>query len=81
MYLLLRFLFASICYHYDYLDANLSEYNQLRGSYMFLSASASPDIRQCAVISYPWNATDATPVFTGIPPHVMLMSEMEQLKL
>ena len=33
-----------------------------------------------AQISHPWNITEDTPEFTGIPPHIILMSEIEVLK-
>ena len=29
---------------------------------------------------YPWNNTDYTPKITGVPPHVLLVAEMEVLK-
>ena len=32
------------------------------------------------MIKLPWNKSDETPLFTGIPPHVIMMSEMEVLK-
>ena len=36
-------------------------------------------ILDCAVIAYPWNSTEFTPKITGVPPHVLLMSKMENL--
>ena len=30
-------------------------------------------------IAYPWTSTNDTPIFTGIPPHVTLMSEFQQV--
>ena len=30
-------------------------------------------------IAYPWTSTDDTPTFTGIPPHVTLMLEFQQV--
>ena len=32
------------------------------------------------VIRYPWDSTKYTPFQTGIPPHVMLLSEIEAMK-
>ena len=78
LYLLVRYLFASICYHYDNLDARLSSKNRLRTSAMFIEATK--EIRSYAVIRYPWNKTSNTPLFTGLPPHIMIMVEMEELK-
>ena len=78
LYLLVRLLFASICFHYDDLKNNLSDMNRLRASTMFIEATE--EIRRCATIRYPWNKTSNTPIFTGVPPHVMIMVEMEELK-
>ena len=33
-----------------------------------------------AQIAHPWNSTEDTPEFTGIPPNILLMSEIEGLK-
>ena len=33
-----------------------------------------------ARIAFPWNSTEDTPKLTGIPPHVLLMAEIEDLK-
>ena len=33
-----------------------------------------------ATVKHPWNKTHNTPSFTGIPPHVIIMVEMEDLK-
>eukprot|EP00957_Ditylum_brightwellii_P190490 14499754-Ditylum_brightwellii.AAC.1 len=68
-----------MCYHYDTLDAFLHPANKLRGLPLFVEAS-SPTVRQYACVKYPWNATSYTPNFTGIPPHIMLMSELEKMK-
>ena len=34
-----------------------------------------------AQIDYPWNSTIDTPKITGMPPHVLLMTELEELKI
>lgn len=78
-YLLIRYLFASICFHFEDLSSNLSPTNRLRSSFLFLAVT--PEIRKYAMVKYPWNKTGSTPVFTGVPPQVVLMSEMEELKL
>ena len=38
------------------------------------------DIMLLALIACPWNSTEDTPEFTGIPPHVILVSDIEGLK-
>ena len=45
---------------------------------MFIEATK--EIRSYATIRYPWNKTCSTPIFTGFPPHFMIMVEMEELK-
>ena len=67
MFNLARFLFASLCFHYDFLDRELHSMNKLRGSPMFIE-------------SFPWNKSRCTPVFTGVPPHVLLMASLESMK-
>lgn len=34
-----------------------------------------------AQVAYPWNSTFDTPKITGVPPHVLLMAELEELKI
>ena len=41
---------------------------------------ATEEIRSYATIRYPWKKTCNTPIFTGVPPHVMILVEMEYLK-
>ena len=77
---LIRFLFASICYHYDTLDTHLHPEHKMRSSPLFIAASQG-DLQRHAVVSFPWNATEDTPFFTGIPPHVMMLTELESLRL
>ena len=33
-----------------------------------------------ARIAHPWNSMEDTPEFTGIPPHILLISDIEGLK-
>ena len=77
LYLLVRFLFAYICFHYEDLKINLSETNRVSSSTMFIEATKG--IRSYETIRYPWNKTCNTPIFTGLPPQVMIMVEMEEL--
>lgn len=79
LFCLTRFLLASICFHYDFLKENLHCTSKLRGSPLFIAASQLK-IRKLAVIRFPWNKTGDTPLFTGIPPHVLLMASIETLK-
>ena len=79
-FLVLQFIFASICYHYENLDRNLHEKNVLRVSPIFISAARAGEFRKYSVVSFPWMKTSFAPFFTGIPPHVMTMAEIEIMK-
>ena len=70
--------FATICHHFDYLNENLHPSNPLRSSSIF--CDIPNEIMNLARIAYPWNSTADTPRFSGIPPHVTHMAEMEALK-
>lgn len=70
--------FASICHHKEYLLDNLHERCPLRASPMFRDIPDS--IVSLAKVSYPWDKTADTPSFTGIPPHVLMLCELEEVK-
>ena len=38
------------------------------------------DIRKLVKVAYPWDATKRTPSFSGIPPHITTLAELESLK-
>ena len=78
LFLLVRFMFASICFHHQHLYEHVAAGNPLRACAMFIAASKHS--RRCAVIKFPCNKSDETPIFTGIPPHVIMISEMDILK-
>ena len=75
--LLIDMLFATLCYHVDYLNDHLHTECRFRASALF--RDIPQEILDCAVIAYPWNATEFTPIITGVPPHVLLMLKMENL--
>ena len=70
--------FDSICYHYNYLVANL--HNECSFRVLPLFKDIPDDIIKCVRIAYPYDTTEYTPTLTGVPPHVLLMSEMEILR-
>ena len=78
---LLPHLFASLCYHYRYLDENLHSRNRLRASPIFVETGVSTTLRTFAVVKYPWEKTRYTPYPTGIPPHVIILSQFEEMKV
>ena len=78
LYLLVRFLFSSILFHYDDLNKILSPSNSLRHSNVFIKSSNN--MRKYAKVECPLNKTNNTPEFTGIPTHVIIMNDTEELK-
>ena len=76
---ILRYLFAALCYHCDFLDKTLAKESKLRASPLY-NACANFEFRNVAKIAYPWSGTKYTPQPSGIPPHTMLLVEMEKMK-
>jgi len=75
---LLYFCFASLCYHFDFLMQVLPKRNKLQASPFFTSI---PNFaKEAATVRFPWNKTGSTPSFTGIPPHVSILVQIEGLK-
>jgi hypothetical protein len=70
--------FASICYHYEFIT------NKAHPNSAFHSCSIFKDIpveiKNLVRVAFPWNKTEDTPTFTGIPPHVTLLAQMEEMK-
>ena len=74
----LYFCFASLCYHFDYLVRVLPQRNKLQASPFFTHIPNYA--REAATVRMPWNKTANTPVFTGLSPHVSILSKIEELK-
>ena len=70
--------FAAIFFHNDKLKYMLNEKCPLRASPIFIDIPS--DIMMLLQIDHRWNSTEDTPQFTGIPPHIILMSEIEGLR-
>ena len=70
--------FASVCFHYKYLNDNLHPRNPFKISIIW--KYLQPQVRSHARIAYPWNKTLETPAYTGIPPHVSLLADISELK-
>ena len=77
---LILFLFSCVCFHYTHLEMYIHKIHHLRASPIFIAAGRAKHLHKFALTIYPWTFTMYTPYFTGIPPHVILMSEMESLK-
>ena len=79
MHRVFYFCFASLCYHRDFVAANLHQRSKLQASPFF---NAMPNYaKDAAVVQYPWTCTKACPTFTGLPPHVVILATCEELKL
>ena len=71
--------FASICFHHSYLTNNLHVECSFRASLIF--RDIPDEFLNIAQVAYPWNSTVDTPKITGVPPHVLLMAELEEIKI
>ena len=72
------FCFTTIFSHHDKLKATLHEKCPLRASPIFRDITS--DIMSLAQIDHPWNITEEITEFTGIPLHILLISDIEGLK-
>ena len=70
--------FASICYHHSFLTSTLHEESSFCSSLFY--KDIPEEFLNVARIAYPWEATSDIPKLTGVPPHVLLMAEIEDLK-
>ena len=68
---------ATVCYQYDYLCKHLDEKCPFRHTAVF--RDMPKDIEVLATVKFPWNKTADTPKFSGIPPHVLHIAEIERL--
>ena len=75
---MVSYFMAAICYHYDYLKETLHPRNRLLSVSIF---SHCPErLRKLAVVKYPWNKSRDTPYLTGVPPHILMMSDMKRFE-
>jgi hypothetical protein len=75
---LLYFCFALICFHFDYLVRVLPKRNKLQASPFFTNIpNYAKDV---ATVSFPWNKMALAPPFTGLPPHVSILAQLEGIK-
>ena len=78
-YEVMKYMLASLCYHFDHVNNNMEKDHPLRSSPVFLALQTSV-LRKLAVVRYPWNSSENTPTFTGITPYVVLMNEFKEYK-
>ena len=72
------FCLSTICFQHEKLKSMLHEKCPLCASKIFIDIPS--DIMLLARIAHTWNSTEYTPEFTGIPPHIIIMSYIEGLK-
>ena len=77
LFVIFCYLFASLCYHVEFLSKTLHPKNKLHVSPFFTSIPKG--VQGFATIKFPWNSTKYTTPFTGLPPHVSLLSKIEGL--
>ena len=74
---IVRMCYTSVCYHHIFLDVCLHAQSQLRQIPLF--QQCKDEWKQITKVKYPWDKNEETPMLTGIPPHVTLLSELKNL--
>ena len=74
---LFKFCVAFLVFHRDWFDENIHEDNALRFSPFW---SEPIPFASCVVTRFPWDKTQDTPQFTGLPTDVLYMTQVEKLK-
>ena len=77
-FVLFKFCLASFIFHRQWLDENPLISNAIRLSLFW---AESIQFSSCVVTKFPWNKTDDTPGFTGLPTDVLYMAQIELLKI
>ena len=77
VYLICKYMYASLCFHFEFLQNNLHATDRLRQSPIFQQVTDEHTKR--AKISYAWDKTEYTPPLTGLPPHVVLLAKMKNV--
>ena len=73
------FCFASICFHFYFLKQVLHTKNRLHASHFFTHIPV--EIKAVATVRYPWNWTEMTPTLTGLPLHILILANFQQLMI
>ena len=70
-------LYGSSSYHYDYLKSKLHAKSSLYACFLFTDA---PQVLKLIVrVSYPWDKDVNSPVLTRMPPHILVLSQLDTL--
>ena len=70
---------ASLVYHREFVASTLHPNHVVHASYIFRNEAVlrhNEEYQNVVVVSYPWN--DTTHAYSGIPPHIVLLQQMEQ---
>ena len=77
VFLICRYLYASLCFHFEFLKLNLDQTDRLRQSPIF--QQITDEHVKIARIAFPWDSTRYTPQLTGLPPHSLLLAKMKDV--
>jgi hypothetical protein len=72
-------MFALSCFHFDFLKQVLHKKNKLQASHFYTHIPI--EIKAAAMVKYPWNWMEATPTHTGLPLHITILANFEQLMI
>ena len=68
-------LYASLLYHFSYLTTKIHKKSPLFACFIFTNAPLV--LKSNVRVSYPWDKDINTPVLTGIPPHILVLSQLD----
>ena len=68
---------ACLIYHYDYLKSNLHAKSSLNACFIFTDVPQV--LKEIVRVSYPWDKDINSPVLTGIPPHILVLAQLDNL--
>ena len=71
------FCIASLYFHFEYLRDNLPRENLLWSCCIMMDRNVA--VSNMVRIAYPWEHCDVCVRLTGIPPHVMILAQMERV--
>ena len=78
VFALMKMCVAALVHYDDYLKEHLHPNSMVRTSSFF---TETIPLAEHVTTKFPWNATDDTPHITGIPPDIILLAELQSMKL
>ena len=74
----LKFLYAALVYHRDYLRQIMHPKNALFACPIFTNIPHG--FEKKVKVGYPWNSTPSMPALTGVPPHILIMAQLKNMQ-